>query len=134
MINSTANKQVRRVANLVKKARARREEGLYVVEGLRMCRELSPEQVEILYLSESFLKEEEHRRMTEGFTWEAVADPVMKVMADTQTPQGILALVRRRDWTLEEILGRPGTPLLMVLETVHIKGRRGSRHHRPDYE
>ena len=49
MINSTANKQVRRVTNLVKKARARREEGLYVVEGLRMCRELSPEQVEITY-------------------------------------------------------------------------------------
>ncbi len=126
MINSTANKQVRRVANLVKKARARREEGLYVVEGLRMCRELSPEQVEILYLSESFLKEEEHRRMTEGFTWEAVADPVMKVMADTQTPQGILALVRRRDWTLEEILGRPGTPLLMVLETVQDPGNLGT--------
>ena len=51
MINSTANKQVRRVANLVKKARARREEGLYVVEGLRMCRELSPEQVVGYYMA-----------------------------------------------------------------------------------
>ena len=126
MINSTANKQVRRVTNLVKKARARREEGLYVVEGLRMCRELSPEQVEILYVSESFLKEEEHRKLTEGFVWETVADPVMKVMADTQTPQGILALVRRRDWTLEEILGQPQTPLLMVLETVQDPGNLGT--------
>lgn len=126
MINSTANKQVRRVTNLVKKARARREEGLYVVEGLRMCRELSSEQVEILYVSESFLKEEEHRKLTEGFVWETVADPVMKVMADTQTPQGILALVRRRDWTLEEILGQPQTPLLMVLETVQDPGNLGT--------
>ena len=32
MINSTSNKQVRRVAELVKKARARRKEDLYVVE------------------------------------------------------------------------------------------------------
>lgn len=126
MINSTANKQVRRVANLVKKARARREEGLYVVEGLRMCRELSPDQTEILYLSESFLKEEEHRKLTEGFTWETVSDQVMKVMADTQSPQGILALVRRREWTLEEILERPGTPLLMVLETVQDPGNLGT--------
>lgn len=126
MINSTANKQVRRVANLVKKARARREEHLYVVEGLRMCRELSPEQTEILYLSESFLKEKEHREMTKGFAWEAVSDQVMKVMADTQTPQGILALVRQREWTLEEMLEGQDSPHLMILETVQDPGNLGT--------
>ena len=35
MINSTSNKQVKRVANLRDKAKARREEGVYVAEGLR---------------------------------------------------------------------------------------------------
>ena len=34
MINSTSNKQVKRVANLRDKAKARREEGVYVAEGL----------------------------------------------------------------------------------------------------
>ena len=40
MISSTANKQVRRVVNLVKKAKTRREEDLYVVEGIRMVSNL----------------------------------------------------------------------------------------------
>ena len=48
MINSTSNKQVKRVINLRDKAKARREEGLYVAEGLRMCREYKPDDVEIL--------------------------------------------------------------------------------------
>ena len=46
MINSTSNKQVKRVVSLRSKAKARREEGMYVVEGLRMCRELNPEDVD----------------------------------------------------------------------------------------
>lgn len=130
MINSTANKQVRRVANLVKKARARREEDLYVVEGIRMCRELSPEQVEILYVSESFLKEhgQEHfkKDFLERFHWELTADAVMKVMADTQTPQGILALVKQCHVTFEEILNQPGTAHLMILETIQDPGNLGT--------
>ena len=40
MINSTSNKQVKRVVNLQAKAKARREEGVYVAEGLRMCSEV----------------------------------------------------------------------------------------------
>ena len=40
MINSTSNKQVKRVANLRDKAKAA-EEGVYVAEGLRMCRNIS---------------------------------------------------------------------------------------------
>lgn len=54
MINSTSNKQVKRVINLRDKAKARREEGLYVAEGLRMCREYKPDDVEILYITENF--------------------------------------------------------------------------------
>ena len=51
MINSTSNKQVKRVVSLRSKAKARREEGMYVVEGLRMCRELNPEDVDALYVT-----------------------------------------------------------------------------------
>ncbi|MDO4329580.1 MAG: RNA methyltransferase [Lachnospiraceae bacterium] len=130
MINSTANKQVRRVANLVKKARARREEDRYVAEGLRMCQELSPEQVEILYVSESFLKEHSQdgfqKDFLERFRWEQVADPVMKVMADTQTPQGILALVKQRHVSFQEILNQPGAAHLMILETIQDPGNLGT--------
>ena len=40
MISSTTNKQVKFVNALVKKAKTRREEELFVAEGLRMCSEI----------------------------------------------------------------------------------------------
>ncbi|MCI9594059.1 MAG: RNA methyltransferase [Lachnospiraceae bacterium] len=132
MINSAANKQVRRVVNLVKKARARREEGLYIVEGIRMVLELLPEQVEQIYVSESFLRAHQDKELSaflSMFHWEPVADPVMKVMADTQTPQGILALVRQRHYTLKEILNRPPAGQahhLIILETLQDPGNLGT--------
>jgi len=126
MINSTTNKQVRRVANLAKNPRARREEGLYVAEGARICRELKPEDTEIIYVTERFLEDEAHKAMLKRYRWETVSEPVMKVMADTQTPQGILALVKQKHTTLEEILGRPGKAHLMILEAIQDPGNLGT--------
>lgn len=132
MINSTANKQVRRVVNLVKKARARREEDVYVVEGIRMVLELVPEQTERIYVSESFLgahQDKETAAFLSAFSWEAVADQVMKVMADTQSPQGILALVRQRHYTLKEIIKSQTenkVPHLIILETLQDPGNLGT--------
>lgn len=126
MINSTANKQVRRVANLRKKARARREEGLYVAEGIRMCRELPPEDVEIVYATEAFAGEAGHKEMLKPFPLELVSEDVMKVMADTQTPQGILALARQKHSTLEDILSQKKAPLLIILETLQDPGNLGT--------
>ena len=82
MINSTSNKQVKRVVNLRDKAKARREEGLYVAEGMRMCREYKPDDVEILYITESFGKQEDNKKWLRGFKFEMVTDEVMHYMAD----------------------------------------------------
>ena len=103
MINSTSNKQVKRVINLRDKAKARREEGLYVAEGLRMCREYKPDDVEILYITENFGKQEENKKWLRGFKFEFVTDEVMHYMADTKTPQGVLAVAKQKKCTLENI-------------------------------
>lgn len=130
MISSTANKQVRRVVNLAKKAKTRREEDLYVVEGIRMVSELEPEQVERVFASESFLAAKDRKELLSPFLWEPVSDQVMKVMADTQTPQGILALVRQKHYTLKEIIDdsckKGKRAHLMILETIQDPGNLGT--------
>ena len=45
MISSTTNKQVKFVNALVKKAKTRREEDLFVAEGLRMCSEIPKDRI-----------------------------------------------------------------------------------------
>lgn len=126
MINSMSNKQIKRVVNLQNKARARREEGVYVAEGLRMCREFSPREVETLYVTEDFAAGRENRRWMADFRWELVTDIVMNAMSDTRTPQGVLAVARQRSHTLEEMLGAKGPACLLLLETLQDPGNLGT--------
>lgn len=126
MISSSANGKVKQVMSLVKKARARREQGLFVVEGVKMYSELPADRIEAVFVSESFLRQPEHKKLLDGACFEAVTDEVMKAMSDTQTPQGILALVKQFHYTAEEILLRPGPAHLMILETIQDPGNLGT--------
>ena len=126
MINSTSNRQVKRVADLRGTAKVRREEGMFVAEGLRMCRELSPGEVDTLFVTEDFQKDRENRRWLTHFQYETVTDVVMKSMADTQSPQGVLAIVRQRNYSLEDILSTPLKQALLILETLQDPGNLGT--------
>ena len=59
MITSAGNAQMKRVAALIKKAKERRAERLFVVEGRKMYEEAPKEWISAVYVSESFLKEAE---------------------------------------------------------------------------
>lgn len=131
MITSTTNKQVKFVNSLVKKAKARREEKLFVAEGLRMCQEIPKEKLHTLYISESFQKNKECQELIgRANRTELVSDEVFKVFSDTQSPQGILALVHQYHYTLEDVAGtekETGQPaLVMVLEHLQDPGNLGT--------
>lgn len=131
MISSTTNKQVKYVSALVKKSKTRREEDLFVAEGPRMCSEIPKDRIRTLYISESFRKHPECRRLTQGVRHvEELTDEVFKACSDTQTPQGVLALVKQYHYTLDEVAGtaaETGRPaLLMVLERLQDPGNLGT--------
>lgn len=126
MISSTANAQVKMAANLVKKAKVRREQDLFVVEGARMCRELPWERVRRVYASESFLRQPEAEEILSGHSYETVTDQVFSSMSDTRSPQGILALVEQYHYRLEDILGQGGNAHLLILETLQDPGNLGT--------
>lgn len=56
MITSTANAQVKALSKLIKNARARRQQQLYVVEGIRMFRETPKERIGKVYVFRIFCK------------------------------------------------------------------------------
>ncbi len=127
MISSTANKQVKYVNALIKKAKMRREENLFVAEGLRMCEELPKDRIRTLYVSESFWKGKHFPRLAEGVGQvEVVADTVFGALSDTCTPQGVLALAEQDHYTLENIAMQPLLPHLMILEQVQDPGNLGT--------
>lgn len=151
MISSTANSQVKQVAALGKKARYRKETGLFVVEGPKMFEELPLKRIECVYVTENFLKAQGQRaagaarntsnkqgapssgasgmileKLKRVPKVETVTDEVLKAMSDTQTPQGILALARQYQYSLQDVLDVPGKAHLMILETLQDPGNLGT--------
>ena len=100
MITSTSNIQVKELLRLQKKSREREKEGVFIVEGPRMAEEIPRERIVKLYVSESFqakcVKEKNDRFIQEA---EVMSDTVFAHVSDTKTPQGILAVVRRMEYT-----------------------------------
>lgn len=125
MITSSSNQQMKNITMLMKKAKARREQGLFVAEGRKMCREVPAEWLEKVYVSESFLQEPEAEELMKGKAYEVVADSVFKSISDTQTPQGVLCMVRMPQYELTDLLRGEDTHLL-VLESIQDPGNLGT--------
>lgn len=125
MISSTSNSQIKNLTLLAKKSKARKEQGVFLVEGLKMFQEAPPEWITNIYVSESFLAEEIHREQLEGYSYEVVTDHVMKAASDTITPQGILCVVKQPKWDLSAIMEEKNTTLLL-LEGIRDPGNLGT--------
>lgn len=128
MITSLSNARVKNVISLVKKSRTRKEQGVFVVEGIRMVREAPADSIKELYVSESFLKREENRAFLEKeveVPFEAVTDEVFAKMSDTVSPQGILCVLHQMEHNLEHMLqDKQGT--FLILEDIQDPGNLGT--------
>ena len=96
-VTSKDNAVIKQISKLQNSARERRETGLFVAEGLRVCDDLAENGIEIvtLVLSKNFY--EKQSKAIEKYTKKArevllVSDGVFSKIADTKTPQGILAV------------------------------------------
>lgn len=129
MITSTSNARVKRLVNLRKKRRVRDEEGVFLVEGIRMFREVPMDKLQEVYVSESFYKKEketvERVLSAGGVRPELVSDTVFAYVSDTKTPQGILCVVKQMDYALEEII-RGEKLHLLVLDNLQDPGNLGT--------
>lgn len=125
MITSTSNDKVKRLTQLQASSRARREAGLFVTEGIRIIREIPGDQIQEIYCSESFYKK--NKDIVEALPVKPVllSDAVFKKVADTKTPQGILAVACQSHYELEDILNKKKLTLL-VMENLQNPGNLGT--------
>lgn len=129
MITSTSNAKIKRIAQLRKKKKARDAEGVFLVEGIRMFREIPEKLLQEIYISESCEEKEgkEIRRRASacGIRPELVSDGVFSHLSDTQTPQGILCVVRQLSYSLEEVADA-SCPHMLVLDRLQDPGNVGT--------
>lgn len=137
MISSTSNSKVKRLAALSQKAKQRKAEGVFIVEGVKMFREAPAEWVKEVYVSESFFMKCEQEQNTllkealDKFTCEVLTDEVFKKVSDTQTPQGVLCVLSMPHYELESSISRwcagaKSAPLFVLLEDLQDPGNLGT--------
>ena len=125
MITSVSNVKVRHIVRLQKKAGARREENCFLVEGVKMAQELPAGRLMQAYVSESFASRPEQEALCRRLHAETVSDHVLAAMSDTQTPQGVLAVVRREEPPAHTLWEGPA-PLVLALERLQDPGNLGT--------
>ena len=126
MITSSANQQMKHLSQLMKRAKERKKEQVFVVEGIKMFQEAPADTVVSVYVSESFLEDPEHQVLLQGIPYEMVKDSVFAQMSDTLTPQGVLTVVRQYHYTMEDLMGEKEHPLFLVLEDLQDPGNMGT--------
>lgn len=153
MITSTSSSQVKHIVNLQKKSKLRKEEKQFVVEGIKMVSEAPKDRLVKVYISETFKADNEE--FLEKMNYEAVGKDVLEVvsdnvfvrMSDTQTPQGIMAVVKMSDVCIEDMFEKDNytdskddgadkvedntvdakkQPLLLILENLQDPGNLGT--------
>lgn len=125
MITSTANMQVKNLVQLIKKSKARTEQGVYIVEGIKMFQEAPKEEIVKVYVSEELYEKGILKEQLEQIPYEILKNEVFAHVSDTKTPQGVLCVMKQKHYTLEQ-LTKGVCPLLLVLENLQDPGNLGT--------
>ena len=129
MLIDPKSNQVRGVAKLNKKD-ARSETGLFLLEGPQGPKEAlaRPKLIVDIYVTEEALNR--HAELIEQaeaahVDVQIVSESVLKVMCDTNTPQGVLAVCQQLDVTLDDLMASK-PKLVALLANIRDPGNAGT--------
>jgi RNA methyltransferase, TrmH family len=130
MIESLHSPHIARVKALIgsKGAKERREQGLFIAEGVQCTREAlssthGPE-LKILYATESGLAKISELNLNDVEIVE-VSEAVMKAMSDTVTPQGLISLCYKPESDISELIAT-GKSTFIYLYQIQDPGNAGT--------
>lgn len=125
MITATGNKRIKWLVSLSEKAKERKKEKVFLVEGSKMFEEADEECIREVYVSENYIEKNGISDKLEKIGYETVSDEVFKKISDTKSPQGILCVMKQYEYTMEELLEKEN-PVLVLLEDIQDPGNLGT--------
>lgn len=129
MITSVANARVKQVVAWQTKAKERKKDNIFLAEGIKMFEEAPLDWVQEIYIEENFMEKIDRvssiYKKLEQTGYEIVSQEVFHKMSDTQTPQGILMVLKRPKYSFEELLHKEN-PLFVLLEDLQDPGNLGT--------
>jgi len=104
----------------------------FLIEGARLCQEAiqSDWKVEQIFYSQSFQNSDLSSKILQQAKLKKinsllVQEKVINKIAETETPQGIVALVQKRDFSLRHVLTK-NPPIILALENIKDPGNLGT--------
>ena len=125
MITATSNKRIKWLVTLSEKAKERKKEQVFLVEGAKMFEEAPEAYIKEVYVSESYIEKNGISEKLEKTGYETVTDEVFKKISDTKTPQGILCVMNQYQYSLEKLLEKEN-PVFVLLEDIQDPGNLGT--------
>lgn len=123
MITSTSNNKMKNLSKCMKSSKERKKQDVFLVEGIRMFLEI-PDRLHIeTFVTETFY--EKNQELFSDISFEIVSEHVMESVSDTKTPQGVISMVKRQHYTVEEVC-KGKAPLIMALENIQDPGNLGT--------
>ena len=129
------NKEMKELAAWNRKSKARKEDGVFLIEGTKMFLEAPIDRIRKTFVSESFFKTESQKQAAGEKSpcleklnicgYEVVADSIFAKICDTMTPQGILCVMDQFVYSLNDLLVKDN-PTLVVLEDLQDPGNVGT--------
>lgn len=126
MITSTANLQVKNLIKILNKPKARSEQGVFAVEGIKMFLEIPRHRLVKIYVSEKFMANPELSKYVEGCSYEVMNDEVFRHISDTVAPQGILAVVKQKTYFAGDMFLDYKNNIFLILEDIQDPGNLGT--------
>ena len=126
VITSTSNEQIKKLIQLKEKSKVRKTTGTFTVEGKKMFVEIPAEDLVSVYVSETFLKE--NGELVKEKKYQIVSDQVFKKISDTVTPQGIVAVVKQKSYSIDYIIEKRNKEksCIVVLDRLQDPGNMGT--------
>lgn len=128
VISSLSNHQIKNINQLLKKSKARDEQGIFIVEGQKMFEEARAEGLLVrAFFSESFYqrKLEDSPGYFSNLEYEILTDSVFQSVSETKTPQGVMGTVKKPQYSIDTLIRDKGAALLL-LEDVRDPGNLGT--------
>lgn len=130
LITSSNNPVIKEIKAL-KSRKIREKKKLFFIEGIRIVEEAFNEEADIvtLFLSEQFMVKDEATiflNMIEErkLAYYIVSEKLFKEISDTETPQGIMAIIRIKEAKLDEIINQDSS--LIILDKIQDPGNIGT--------
>ncbi|MBE5944556.1 MAG: RNA methyltransferase [Lachnospiraceae bacterium] len=130
-ITSASNDKIKNIKKLLKSSKERNEQGVFIVEGIRMFKEIPKESINSIFVSENFY--DKNKELVDSFGLEAyvVSDNIFGGISDTGTPQGVLALVNMFSYDIDEVICGIDTendksPFVIIAERLQDPGNLGT--------